>query len=240
MQATWKRSSALDEQLAVARVASRVVALEQQAIAVVTAIACFQWKAHRGPCMGRAGRGGSGPGRTSIGRAVAAGAPRVGRARRGDEVLPLALAPAASDVIGLLQHAPGHVAAPEAERQCPSQREHPEQGGIGDRHDLRRDGELVSTMKVPMATITPGTTAWRRWPLGVSPTRSRTRPPTKPARAAATTKVVVVFAALTLLGLAFLSDSLNQGILFMPNILAALLLVLIGIVLGALAGEWVE
>ena len=55
-----------------------------------------------------------------------------------------------------------------------------------------------------------------------------------------TLSVVVVFAALTLLGLAFLSDSLNQSILFMPKVLAALVLVLAGIVLGALARSWVE
>jgi small-conductance mechanosensitive channel len=55
-----------------------------------------------------------------------------------------------------------------------------------------------------------------------------------------TLSVVVIFAALTLLGLAFLSESLNQGILFMPKVLAALVLVLAGIVLGALARTWVE
>jgi len=55
-----------------------------------------------------------------------------------------------------------------------------------------------------------------------------------------TLSVVVVFAALTLLGLAFLSDSLNQSILFMPKVLAALVLVLAGIVLGALVRSWVE
>jgi hypothetical protein len=55
-----------------------------------------------------------------------------------------------------------------------------------------------------------------------------------------TLSIVVVFAALTLLGLEFLSESLNQAILFMPNVLAALVLVLAGIVLGALARAWVE
>jgi small-conductance mechanosensitive channel len=52
--------------------------------------------------------------------------------------------------------------------------------------------------------------------------------------------VVASFAAMTLLGLAFLSDSLNQGILFIPRLLAALALVLIGIVVGALARAWLE
>jgi small-conductance mechanosensitive channel len=52
--------------------------------------------------------------------------------------------------------------------------------------------------------------------------------------------VVVSFAALTLLGLEFLSDSLNEGILFIPRVLAALALVLFGVVLGAFARAWVE
>jgi Conserved TM helix/Mechanosensitive ion channel len=52
--------------------------------------------------------------------------------------------------------------------------------------------------------------------------------------------VVVCFAAMTLLGLEFLSDSLNQAILYIPRLLAALALVLIGIVVGAVARAWVE
>jgi small-conductance mechanosensitive channel len=52
--------------------------------------------------------------------------------------------------------------------------------------------------------------------------------------------VVACFAALTLLGLAFLSDSLNQAILFIPRLVVALVLVLIGIVIGALARAWVD
>ena len=52
--------------------------------------------------------------------------------------------------------------------------------------------------------------------------------------------VVATFASLTLLGLAFLSDSLNEGILFIPRLLTALALLLIGIVLGALARAWLE
>jgi hypothetical protein len=55
-----------------------------------------------------------------------------------------------------------------------------------------------------------------------------------------TIAVVAGFAALTLLGLAFLSDSLNQGVLFIPRLLTALALVLAGIVLGALVRGWVE
>jgi len=52
--------------------------------------------------------------------------------------------------------------------------------------------------------------------------------------------VVAVFAAMTLLGLEFLSDSLNEGILFIPRLLAALALVLIGIVLGAFLRAWID
>jgi small-conductance mechanosensitive channel len=52
--------------------------------------------------------------------------------------------------------------------------------------------------------------------------------------------VVVVFAAMTLLGLEFLSDSLNEGILFIPRLLTALALVLIGIVLAAFVRAWLE
>jgi small-conductance mechanosensitive channel len=52
--------------------------------------------------------------------------------------------------------------------------------------------------------------------------------------------VVAAFAALTLLGLEFLSDSLNEGILYIPRLLVALALVLIGVVLGAFARAWLE
>jgi small-conductance mechanosensitive channel len=52
--------------------------------------------------------------------------------------------------------------------------------------------------------------------------------------------VVACFAALTLLGLAFLSDSLNQAILFIPSLVTALVLVLIGIVVGALVRAWAD
>ena len=52
--------------------------------------------------------------------------------------------------------------------------------------------------------------------------------------------VVVVFAALSLLGLQFLSQSLNEGVLFLPKVLAALALLLIGVVLAAFVRERVE
>jgi small-conductance mechanosensitive channel len=55
-----------------------------------------------------------------------------------------------------------------------------------------------------------------------------------------TVVVVVSFAALTLLGLAFLSDSLNETILYIPRLITALALVLIGVVLGAFARAWIE
>jgi len=52
--------------------------------------------------------------------------------------------------------------------------------------------------------------------------------------------VVVVFAALSLLGLQFLSRSLNEGVLFLPKVLAALALVLIGVVLAGFVRERVD
>ena len=52
--------------------------------------------------------------------------------------------------------------------------------------------------------------------------------------------IVVSFAALTLLGLEFVSDSLNEGILFIPRLLAALALILFGIVLGAFVRAWID
>lgn len=52
--------------------------------------------------------------------------------------------------------------------------------------------------------------------------------------------VVVLFAALSLLGLQFLSAALNEGVLFIPRVLLALVLLLAGIVLGAFAREWIE
>jgi small-conductance mechanosensitive channel len=52
--------------------------------------------------------------------------------------------------------------------------------------------------------------------------------------------VVVIFAALSLLGLQFLSRSLNEGVLFLPKVLAAMALVLIGVVLAAFVRERVD
>ena len=51
---------------------------------------------------------------------------------------------------------------------------------------------------------------------------------------------VVLFAALSLLGLEFLSESLNAAVLYLPNILVAALLLLAGVVLGAFAREHVD
>ena len=52
--------------------------------------------------------------------------------------------------------------------------------------------------------------------------------------------VVVVFAAVSLLGLQFLSQSLNEGVLFLPKLLAALALVLVGVVLASFVRERVD
>jgi len=52
--------------------------------------------------------------------------------------------------------------------------------------------------------------------------------------------VVTVFAALSLLGLQFLSESLNSALLFLPNLLVAALLVLAGVVLAEVARTRLE
>ena len=52
--------------------------------------------------------------------------------------------------------------------------------------------------------------------------------------------IVVLFAALSLLGLEFLSQSLNEGILFLPRVFAALALLLLGIILSELAKTQVD
>lgn len=49
--------------------------------------------------------------------------------------------------------------------------------------------------------------------------------------------LVVIFAALSLLGLQFLSESLNQAVLFLPKLLVAAALLLAGVVLSGLARE---
>jgi small-conductance mechanosensitive channel len=52
--------------------------------------------------------------------------------------------------------------------------------------------------------------------------------------------VVVVFAAVSLLGLEFLSQSLNAGILFLPRVLTAFVLLLAGMVVSELARHQVD
>lgn len=52
--------------------------------------------------------------------------------------------------------------------------------------------------------------------------------------------VVVVFAALSLLGLEALQQSLNQAVLFLPKLLAGAALLLAGVVIGAMARERVD
>lgn len=52
--------------------------------------------------------------------------------------------------------------------------------------------------------------------------------------------LVVLFAALSLLGLQFLSESLNSAVLFLPNIAVAGVLVLAGLVLGGLVRQRVD
>jgi hypothetical protein len=55
-----------------------------------------------------------------------------------------------------------------------------------------------------------------------------------------TLSVIVTFAALTLLGLELLSQSLKEAVLFLPNVLAALALLLAGVVLAGLVRERVD
>jgi small-conductance mechanosensitive channel len=52
--------------------------------------------------------------------------------------------------------------------------------------------------------------------------------------------IVVVFAALSLLGLQFLSESLNKGVLALPKLLIAAALLLAGVVLAGFARERVD
>ena len=52
--------------------------------------------------------------------------------------------------------------------------------------------------------------------------------------------LVVIFAALSLLGLQFLSDSLNAAVLAIPRVLIAALLVLAGLVLGGIVRQRVD
>jgi small-conductance mechanosensitive channel len=52
--------------------------------------------------------------------------------------------------------------------------------------------------------------------------------------------VIVIFGALSLLGLQFLSDSLNEGIIFIPRLLTGLFLLFLGVMLAAQVRAWVE
>jgi small-conductance mechanosensitive channel len=52
--------------------------------------------------------------------------------------------------------------------------------------------------------------------------------------------IVVVLAALSLLGLEQLNDAVNEAVLYLPRVLAALALILTGAVLGSLARQRVE
>ena len=52
--------------------------------------------------------------------------------------------------------------------------------------------------------------------------------------------IVIVFAALSLLGLQFLSASLNEGVLLLPSLAVAAALILAGVVLGGFAREYVD
>jgi small-conductance mechanosensitive channel len=52
--------------------------------------------------------------------------------------------------------------------------------------------------------------------------------------------LVVIFAAVSLLGLQFLSESLNQAVLFLPKLLVALALLLAGAILSGMARERVD
>jgi small-conductance mechanosensitive channel len=79
-----------------------------------------------------------------------------------------------------------------------------------------------------------------RWGVDQTLARARLSPSlTRLAGSAVriTVSVVVIFAALTLLGLEPLSQSLNEAVLFLPNVLVALTLMLAGVVLAGLARE---
>lgn len=69
--------------------------------------------------------------------------------------------------------------------------------------------------------------------LGLKPSLSRLVG--KAVRLALT--IVVVLAALSLLGLGPLQDSINEGVLFLPRLLVALILLLVGAVLGTFAKD---
>jgi mechanosensitive ion channel-like protein len=52
--------------------------------------------------------------------------------------------------------------------------------------------------------------------------------------------LIAIFAALSLLGLQFLSESLNAAVLLLPKLLVAAALLLAGVVLGSYVREWVD
>jgi small-conductance mechanosensitive channel len=52
--------------------------------------------------------------------------------------------------------------------------------------------------------------------------------------------VIAIFGALSLLGLQFLSDSLNEGIIYIPRLLTGVFLVFVGLILGAQLRAWAE
>jgi small-conductance mechanosensitive channel len=81
--------------------------------------------------------------------------------------------------------------------------------------------------------------------LGVDEHLSRAGLPSSLSRVIASAirialSLVVIFAALSLLGLQFLSESLNAAVLAIPKILIAAALVLIGLVLGGFARQRVD
>jgi small-conductance mechanosensitive channel len=79
-----------------------------------------------------------------------------------------------------------------------------------------------------------------RWRVDQTLTRARLNPSLAHLAGSAVRivlSVVVVFAALTLLGLELLSQSLNEAVLFLPNLLVALALLLAGVVLAGFARE---
>jgi small-conductance mechanosensitive channel len=82
-----------------------------------------------------------------------------------------------------------------------------------------------------------------RWRVNQTLEQAGLRPSASAAVGSAvriTLSVVFIFAAFTLLGLGLLNESLNEAVLFLPSLLAALALVLAGVVLAGLARERVD
>jgi small-conductance mechanosensitive channel len=83
----------------------------------------------------------------------------------------------------------------------------------------------------------------RRWGITDTLVQARLQPSLAALVGAAvriTLSVIAAFAALTLLGLELMSQSLNEAVLFLPNLLAALALLLAGVVLAGLARDRVD